>query len=483
MVTLSGVTVTFGQTKAVDHVSASFAAGEIVLLAGASGCGKSSLLRAVTGIIPHAVPALLAGDVWIDGQRTIDLPLETIAQKAGLVFQRPAAQMFHLTVAEEVAFGPQNLGLSRPETRTRTTWAMEVTGLGDKAARDIRTLSGGERQRVAVAAVLAMRPALLALDEPMASLDVAGTRLLVEALEGLSRTDGTTILIAEHRLREAALVAGRTVLMESGRLVADGPTRTVLGEPGRLRRLGLRRLALAPQADWESLIVAGRASGGSPVVELQGVNASYGAEAVLHDISLTIREGECVALVGDNGSGKSTVARLLAGMIRPTSGSCRWQYGASAPGVGVGIVLQEPREQLFCEYVEDEIAFGPRNFGLDADAVTGRMLAAADLEPVRRRSLHALSHGQLHRTAVAAMLALTPRLLILDEPTLGQDWGHLERLMDEVEALRQAGSAVLLISHDFKLIHRHATRVVLLRNGRVAAEGVPVEAHAEGETP
>jgi energy-coupling factor transport system ATP-binding protein len=481
VVTLSNVSVAFGQTLAVDRVTAAFVPGDIVLLAGASGCGKSTLLRAVTGIIPHAVPASLIGEVVIDGQRTVDLPLEVIAQKAGLVFQSPAAQVFHLTVDDEIAFGPSNLGLSRSDVAARTAWAIGAMGLAGVAGREIQSLSGGERQRVAVAAVLAMRPALLALDEPMASLDVSGTRLLVDTLQDLQRADGTTILIAEHRLREAALVAGRTMLMDGGRVVADGPTRTVLGEKALLRQLGLRRPALVPQADWEALIVAGAGTGGAPMVELQGINASYGAEAVLHDIDLTIREGDCVALVGDNGSGKSTIARLLAGMIRPTSGRCRWSNGASAPGTGVGVVLQEPREQLFCETVEEELAFGPRNFGLDADGLTGRMLTASDLVPVRSRPLHTLSHGQLHRTAVAAVLALRPRLLILDEPTVGQDWGHLERLMDELEGLRQSGSAVLLISHDFKLIHRHATRVVLLRNGRVAAEGIPVEASAEEE--
>jgi energy-coupling factor transporter ATP-binding protein EcfA2 len=264
-------------------------------------------------------------------------------------------------------------------------------------------------------------------------------------------------------------------------VAADGPTATVLGERSLLRRLGLRRPALAPQVDWETLIVSGNPPAGASIVALQGVAASYGADAVLSSLDLDLCEGECVALVGDNGSGKSTVARLLTGIITPTRGSVRWARGTPDPGVDVGILLQEPREQVFCESVEAEVAFGPKNLGRTDNALIDRMLATADLDALRGRALHTLSSGQLHRTTLAAVLALQPRLLILDEPTVGQDWRHLEQLMVLVESLREGGSAVLLISHDFKLIHRHATRVVLLRHGRITAQGVPLDAPADGE--
>jgi len=465
----------------LDGVNLRVRAGDMLLLGGASGSGKSTLLRAITGIIPHVVPARMQGYVRVGQHRTTIVPLSTLAQTAGLVFQNPSTQLFNLTVREEVAFGPHNLGMSDVEIDRRTAWALDVTGLEGKAERDVRALSGGERQRVAIAAVLAMNPAVLALDEPLANLDVDGSRRVIEVLRDLNATRGTTVLIAEHRLREAQLVAHRTVLMDKGRVAADGPTMTVLGERSLLRRLGLRRPALTPQVDWEALIVSGTPPAGASIVTLQGVAASYGAEDVLSGVDLDLGEGECVALVGDNGSGKTTVARLLTGMLRPTRGSVRWARGGPDPGVDVGILLQDPREQVFCESVEAEVAFGPMNLGRTDRFAIDRLLDSADLGELRRHPLHTLSSGQLHRTTMASVLALQPRLLILDEPTVGQDWRHLEQLMMLVDTLRAGGSAVLLISHDFKLIHRHATRVVLLRHGRITAEGVALDARADGE--
>jgi energy-coupling factor transport system ATP-binding protein len=480
MIEIHSLSVAFDDVVALRDVCLSVQAGEVVLLGGPSGCGKSTLLRAVSGIIPHVSAARLSGDITIGGRRIGDVALDGLAQEVGFVFQNPSAQLFHLTVSEEVAFGPRNAGASGADVAQRVRWALEVTGLGTRAERDVRTLSGGERQRVAIASVLATRPSVLALDEPMASLDVSGTQRLIEVLTDLIRAQGTTVLIAEHRLREAASAAGRTVLLDDGRVVADGLTEAVLSDRAHLRRLGLRRPALTPQAAWESLIVQGRPAAGATVVRVQGVSVVYGQHAVLEEVDLSLCEGECVALVGDNGAGKSTVARLIAGMERPSRGRVTWPSGALEPGRGVGILLQEPRLQLFCESVRDEVAFGPMNTGLPVDAID-MWLAAADMTTCADRPLHTLSSGQLHRTALAAVLALRPRVLVLDEPTVGQDWAHLERLMDLVDHLRREGTAVLLISHDYKLIHRHATRIVLLRNGRVAAEGVPADAGTEGE--
>jgi len=454
-------------------------AGERVLLAGASGSGKTTLLRCIAGIVPQALAADITGRVTVAGRDTASTTLGDLAQTVGLVFQNPGVQLFNMTVAEEVAFGPLNLGLASREVSARSEWALSVAGLTGREAEEVRTLSGGEQQRLAIAAVLAMRPAVLALDEPLASLDVESSRRLINVLEALSRTAGTTVVVAEHRLREGAELASRAVLLDEGRVVADGQAATVMNQSSLLRELGLRRPTTASQSSWEQLIDPAPAPVGAPMVELRGVEAWYGRRCVLAELDLVIHVGEFVALVGDNGSGKTTVARLLAGMLPPKAGVVRWAHGKPVPGRDVGILLQESRWQLFCDTVASEIAFGPSNFGFNSGLLVSRLLRAADLEQAGERPLHTLSAGQQKRAALAAVLALEPRLLILDEPTIGQDWRHLERLMTVVAEMNRRGCAVLLISHDFKLIHRHASRIVMLRGGRVAADGAPAGRQAE----
>jgi len=479
MIDVQQLTVGFGQQPVLRGIDLHIGAGERVLLAGASGSGKSTLLRCIAGIVPHAVAADMTGRITVASRDTASTSLGDLAQTVGLVFQNPGVQLFNLTVGEEVAFGPLNLGLTSREVRTRSEWALSVSGLTGREGEEVRTLSGGEQQRLAIAAVLAMRPAVLALDEPLASLDVESSRRLIGVLEELSRTAGTTVIVAEHRLREGAELASRTVLLDDGRVVADGQTAILMNQWSLLRELGLRRPTSASQSSWEQLVGPAAAPGGAPIVELRGVEAWYGRRCVLAGLDLVIHEGEFVALVGDNGSGKTTVARLLAGMLPPKAGVVRWAHGKPVPGRDVGILLQDSRWQLFCDTVASEIAFGPSNFGINAGPLVSRLLKAADLEQAGDRPLYTLSAGQQQRAALAAVLAIEPRLLILDEPTIGQDWRHLDRLMTVVSDLNRRGCAVLLISHDFKLIHRHASRIVMLRGGRVAADGVPATGQAE----
>jgi len=417
----------------------------------------------------------------VNGLETGAHPLPTLAQHVGMVFQNPASQLFHLTVQDEVAFGPRNLGLSEEETARRVEWALGVTGLSELREHSPAQLSGGQQQRAAIAAALAMRPQVLVLDEPMASLDVPGVRQVMSALSDLHQRHGITIILIEHRLAEAARLAGRVILMDRGRIVADGSPDSVLAERPLLRRLGVRRPTSEAPMNWERLLQPnGRASNGNappatpPLLELRDVQAGFSRRPVLTGVNFSLYPGDFVALVGDNGAGKTTLGLVAAGLLKAQRGSVHFANGKRMrPGLDVGLLFQNPVHQLFTDLVDDEVAFGPRNYRRFDPTDHEQILSQADLLSLRRRAPMTLSAGQQQRLTLAATLSLRPKLAILDAPTMGQDWGHLQQLMAFVNELNRQGTAILLITHDYKLVHHYAQRVILLRQGEIVAEGTP----------
>lgn len=486
MIEVADLTVRYGeqqQRTALEGVSFTIGRGEFVLLSGPSGCGKSTLARCLAGLIPHSpmVEAVkMSGSVRVDGLLTGEHPVSRLATHVGLVFQNPATQLFCLTVEEEVAFGPCNLGLPPAEVAERCHFALAATGIEHLRQRAVNTLSTGEQQRVAIAAVLAMRPRILVLDEPTSNLDLKGTRAVLDTLERLRREHGLTVLVIEHRLGEVGRLADRVMVMDEGRIVAEDTPQRIFSQRELLARLGIRYPWHVLQDRWSALLPGGltphpRSDGQTPLVELRGIEAGYARHAVLNRLDLVIHRGEFVALVGDNGAGKTTVAKVLAGLLKPRRGQVIWNDGArpSEPGRRVGLLLQNPLSQLFCDSVEEEVAFGPRNFGRFSTALLGEVLDATDLQSLRARRPYALSSGQQQRTALAATLSLQPELLILDEPTMGQDWKHLSGFMDFLGQLNEQGTTILLITHDYKLICRYARRIVVLEHGRIVADGDP----------
>jgi len=485
MIQLENVQVRYGEHVALRDICLKVNAGECLLVTGPSGCGKSTLARVLIGLIPHAMDASVQGEVRVAGLDVLSRgarPLAEVGRHVSAVFQNPSSQLFHLRVEDEVAFGPRNLGLPGNEVRERLEWALDAVGMGWMRDRNPSELSGGQQQRVALAAALAMRPQVLVLDEPTASLDVPGTHCIIGTLEELKRSSGITVVLVEHRLAEAARLADRVVVLNEGRILAEGETREVLGERRLLRALGLRRPAEEPPAPWNDLLTQdGRARrGGRPILELRDVRAGYGRDLVLRGVDLALYPGEFTALVGDNGCGKTTLARVAAGLLKSASGevifdghrrSARLGHIRPRPGLDVGLLFQNPADQLFTESVEGEVAFGPRNYGRFDRAGHEEILEEADLVTVRGRQPMALSAGQQQRAALAACLSLRPRLVILDEPTLGQDWGHLERLMEFLTVLNGQGTTILLITHDYKLVHRYARRVLWMRDGRIFLDG------------
>lgn len=479
MIRIHDLSVRYGVIEALKSVNLEIGRGECVLLTGPSGGGKSTLVQVISGLIPQAIPAEVNGTVQVAGldllQPAPSRPtIAEIAQRVGMVFQNPSSQLFHLHVEDEVAFGLYNLGLPAEQIQNRVEWTLSTLGLKELRKRNPVELSGGQKQRVAIASALAMQPQVLVLDEPTASLDVEGTKSVIAALQDLRQRLGMTILLSEHRLAEVSRLVERVVLLHEGQVFAEGGFAQILGDRQILHRLGLRRPVLEPMESWDALLVPnGRPTAGTtPLITLENITAGYDHHPVVEDINLSLYPGEFSALVGENGAGKSTLALVIAGLLKPYQGHLRFLGGQKPrPGRDVALLFQNPLEQLFTDTVDEEVGFGPHNYRAFDLLYHEDVLEKSDLLPFRHRHPTALSVGQQQRTALAACLALRPKLLILDEPTLGQDWGHLERLMDFLTVLNHQGTTILLITHDYKLVHRYAERVILMEKGRIILDG------------
>jgi energy-coupling factor transporter ATP-binding protein EcfA2 len=445
--------VRYPEAYALKGVALSISRGSFTLIGGPSGGGKSTLAHTLMGLIPQTIPAQVEGSISIAGLDPAQNSIPQIATQAGLVFQNPSTQLFNDTVEEEIAFGPRNLGLPLEEIADRIEYALAATGCAHLRRRTVRHLSSGEQQRVVIAAVLSMHPSILILDEPTANLDFEGRRLLTHTLTRLHRQSQITLIAIEHRLSPLIPHADRLIWLADGRVIADGPPLETFAQVQ----------PPPPPAPLAS------PSSGEPLVALQKVAAGYSNAPILQDCSLTLRRGEFAALVGPNGSGKTTLARVLAGLLHPRRGRVVWHANGKRPRVG--FLQQNPLHQLVCDTVEEEVRFGPRNLGTGCGKDVETALRRSDLHSLRHRPTRALSVGQQQRTALAATLALQPSLLILDEPTVGQDRQHLIQTLDFVSELNQQGQTVLLITHDRKLVDRYAGRVWEMKGGKTQEVG------------
>ena len=479
------------KVAAISDLSFTANRGEILLVAGASGCGKTTLIRTINGLIPRSYKGELTGHALIFGEETIAWKLSQISQKVGTVLQDPERQILGTKVLNEVAFGLENLGLPRDEIIQRVDEALAFLNITDLRYRETFNLSGGEKQKVALAGVLAMRPSILLLDEPLASLDPASAQDTLDAVRDLA-DQGMTVLLVEHRVEDVLRIRPERVMFMS-----DGQIR-YLGKLDVLSKVVNYREVKVPAGDIlerarqdpspvEIKILPGAASYASQketLVKFEEVGFSYESDTeVLHGINLEIKRGDVIAVLGPNGAGKTTFVKHAIGLLKPKSGRVlvngRDTKETSVAQIAstLGYVFQSPSHMLFAPTVREELAFGPSNLKHPKDQIEQEVKAAlktVNLADKEQEPPLALSFGQQKRVSIAAILAMRSRILIMDEPTAGQDYQNYMNFMDSI--LQMPGfEAILFITHDVDLAVIYANRVLLIADGRLIADGTTQE--------
>ncbi|UYB42697.1 ATP-binding cassette domain-containing protein [Streptomyces sp. Je 1-4] len=503
MIRFEQVSVTYGDAAApaVQGIDLTVPEGELCLLVGPSGVGKSTVLNAVCGLVPHFTGGTLRGRVTVDGRDTRTHKPRELADVVGTVGQDPPAHFVTDTVEDELAYGMESLGLTPEVMRRRVEETLDLLGLAELRDRAIATLSGGQMQRVAIGSVLTTHPKVLVLDEPTSALDPAAAEEVLAVLQRLVHDLGTTVLLAEHRLERVVQYADQVILLPSpgappvmgtpADIMAVSPVHPPVVALGRLAHwsplpLSVRdaRRKAAPLREQLTGVppqAPGRSAEGTPAAsdaaaEISGLGVRRGRTEALHGVDLNVRGGETIALMGRNGAGKSTLLTTLVGMHEPSSGTVR--VGGAVPHRTsprallrhVGLVPQEPRDLLYADTVAAECTAADQDAG--APAGSCRALVARLLPDVPE-SVHPrdLSEGQRLALALAVVLTARPPLLLLDEPTRGLDYAAKARLIEVLRTLATEGHAIVLATHDVELAAELAHRVVILADGEIVADG------------
>jgi len=538
IVDLRDITYTYeGETSPViNGVSLRVEPGEFVLILGPSGCGKSTLLNVLNGTIPHTLRGELGGHAVVCGKSVPDTKVTNFATEVGMVFQDPEAQIINTRVRDEVCFGLENLCRPADEIMARQAEALAYVGLPDAGDLSIFDMSGGQKQRVSIAAVLAARPRLLVLDEPTANLDPAGMAEVFAVLHRLNREFGTTIIMVEHRVDELADRVTRVIMMDRGEVVFDGKPRAAFARRREghseeaetiatsawfpqvsefaLELATAAGIAVAPDvmplnvteavAFAEGVMARGlvqstakpaapeSAAPGEKLLSIRDLTFGYTRERpILKNVSLELETRSIVALLGQNGSGKTTLARALIG-INPVERGTVYLGDRDISDLGpreisaeIGYVFQNPDHQFVTDQIDEEVAYGLKVRGYAEDFIARRVdevLDIVDLARYRHRSPFNLSLGERRRLSVATMLVLEPRLLVLDEPTIGQDHERAQHLMRLMDRLRERyGTTILMITHDVRLVAEWADRAIALRGGGIAFDGKPEALFAQAD--
>ena len=483
---------------AIERISFEVKLGELLIIAGSSGCGKTTLARCINGLIPRSYRGERSGKVLLYDRDVADMKIPEMAQMVGTLLQDPERQIVASNVYNEIAFGPENLGLPRNEITKRIEQALMRLNIEYLIKRETFNLSGGEKQKVALAGVLAMNPSIMLLDEPLASLDPASAYEALDVFRSLA-DEGKTVILIEHRVEDALHTRpDRLLYMEDGRTKYLGPITELppaidhkqvkLPAPWVVQRVRSMPTVLEPLPRHRHKVEERN----DPLVIFEDVDFRYDDESplILHGVNLEIHRGDLVAVIGPNGAGKSTLVKHAIGLLRPTRGrvliegeDTRKLSVAQIARV-VGYVFQSPTHMLYAPTVREELEFGPKNLGFEAE-LTGRLvtesISTVNLNGLDEYPPLGLSFGQQKRTTIAAVLAMRSTVLIMDEPTAGQDFANYTRFMNTLcdssngaqSVLSANFASTLFITHDLDLAVTYANRVLLFGDRHVVADGTP----------
>lgn len=506
----------------VKDVSIHLAKGHILLITGPSGAGKTTICRAANGLIPHEFKGKMRGKVTVhEKYNSRKYSVSSLSKLVGLLQQDPDTQLFNPTVEEEIVFGACNYGLPAQAIRQRTEYLLGLTRLTAHRRKNPHHLSGGQQQSCALASILSFEPPILILDEPTSNIDPIGSREVLTLVAQLAREEKRTTLLIEHKLEALVHLVDEMIVMDQGKILYRGTVRSVLEHVEYIDSVGLsvpqttllaaqlRKIGwpvdtlpldvdeaittLAPLIDHEALKrqpepVPRRIQhhDENVMVDIRQLTHTYkDGTTALHDLSLKVRRGEFVAVLGQNGSGKTTLVKHLNGLLKPTSGSVvvagldTRKASIDQMAVTVGYIFQDPDTQICKMKGYDELAFGLKNVGLPAAEVAQRVKQAAEeleITHLLDKNPFLLSMGEKQRIAVASVLAMQPSLLVLDEPTTGQDFKRAKEIMDLAVRLHETGQTILVITHDMNLAAHYCDRVVIMAGGKIMLDAPVREA-------
>ena len=505
------------ETKTLRQIDLEAPKGKFTVIMGKTGAGKTTSVLCLNGIIPQLNEGELSGQIEVAGLDTSKYRIQTLARYVGVVMQDTSTQVFGSTVEEDVAFGPRNYLVPRQEILRRIQESLHRVRLEGYEKRQTSQLSGGEKQRLAIAGILAMQPKIIVLDEPTSELDPLGREEIYTTINDLNKEQDTTIIAVEHSSQEVCEKAEQLIVINEGRTVWAGDPKEFFRDERLVSENGIKPLAVA-SVGWRlfgaglieknqiplnveqaygviSALLNGRtiryrrstpakpreAAGSGEIIRIQNLSHVYeNGKKALASVNLNIERGEFVAIIGQNGAGKTTLVKHLIQILLPTTGSV-WINGEDIKTKNpieltkvIGYVFQDPDNQIFSNTVYKELEFGLKNIDLDEAERKKRIELALSLTGLTGKEEEhpfSLGKGERQMIAVASILVMQPDILVIDEPTTGQDWAGINRMMSLVETLNQNGTTIVMITHDMDIVAKYATRTIVMKGGEVILDG------------